>query len=499
MPDTIPLAESIADAPVAAAVPTGGAARGVRWSTVATVGRQAIRLVTATVLARLIGPDAFGVVAQATIYVALIQLLTATAFNAALVQTEELDDVVVGSVFCLDLLLAATLALSTLLVAGPAARFFGTPDLRLVLIALSASVVIEGVEGVPAALLMRSLRFRALAAAEIGGAFVGMLVGIVAALRGGSYWSVVAQTLVGDLVTVAVLLTVVGRFAARPSIDGIRRVWPFSANVLGFQGLVFAMRNVDNLVVGRVLGASALASYSLSYRVMMLPIQNLGQVINRVAFPVYSRLQDDTPRLQASFRRSSRLVAAAATPVMTLIVLNAPTLVDVVLGPEWEPAVLPMQLLAIAGLRQSVQVLIDPVLFGLGRADWQLRWALAWSASCVIAFAIGVRWGLAGVAGAYVVADLLVSPVIIWLVCQLLHMRRRDYVRDFVPFLGAVLPMTATWLVVHAATQAWTGSVSAAAMASVGGLAAYAAAVWVVAPDVFAEVRSTGFKLLRGA
>jgi PST family polysaccharide transporter len=416
------------------AAPTAGeTARNVKWSGISVVCREALRMMFALALARLLGPENFGIMSQAAVYVALMSVLLDQGINAALVQKRVLNPDDQGAAFWLSLTATIFLAGLTLATAPLLAAFFRTPELTAVLQVLSISVVLKGLTIVPMGLILRRVRFRRLAWAEIGSSALGGVAGLSAAFLGAEYWSLVVQTMVLDATLFLVIALSAGRPVFRGSMNALRGMWRFSTNAFGFQVLSYATRNSDNILVGRYLGATSLGFYALAYRIMMLPTQTLSRVVNRVAFPTYSRMQDDRIRLGNQHLLATRLVSLCSFPVLTTIIVTAPEAVPLIFGNAWVPAVVPMQVLAVAGMQQSIAMLYVPVVLACGRADWLLRCRLATSVVVIGGIAVGLQWGIVGVAIGFTVAELSVTPLYAWLVIRLTGATART-------MAGALLP-----------------------------------------------------------
>ena len=409
------------------------AATAVKWSFVGIIGKQGIRFLFVLFLARLIGPESFGITAQALTFITFVSLFLDQGIGATVIQRRDLTPLLIGSVFWLNAVTTLIFVATTFFGAPIIAEFFGTPQLTSLLRVLALDVLFLGFDVMPRALLSRALRFRRVASAEIIGAVVGGVVGIVAAVNSAGAWSLVIQVVVTDgLVT---LLLLMGRetFYFRASWQALRSVWRFSLQVLGFSVINYAARNLDNVFVGKYLGAKPLAFYSLSYRTLMVPVLGLGQVANRVALPVYARVQHDAPRVRRTFLLGIRVIALVSFPMMTLVIVEAPKAVHVVLGSAWGPAVIPMQLLALTGLRQSVQSTLGPVLLAVGRADLQLYWGLGSSLLYVASFIIGLQWGIVGVAASYTIVGFLIAPISVAMLARALGFQSQMYYRSLIP------------------------------------------------------------------
>lgn len=441
------------------------AARGVRWNLVETIFRQVARLTVMVAIARIIGPEAYGVVALATTYIVLVDLLLDQGFGAALIQKKDLRDADVAAALWFNLGAAVGLAAITVVAAPAVASFFHTFELTAVLRVLSLGVLLRALAVVPASLLTRAMRFRHLALGHVASLALGGAVGLWLALEGASYWAVVVQILVQHAVFAAVVFPAADPARREGSVAALKGMWRYSVNVLGGKLVNYFGRNVDNILIGRFLGAGPLALYSMAYRAHLLPTHVLSRAVNRVAFPAFSRLQDERARIRAYFLFSSRAMALVSFPSMTLLILLAPDLVRTVLGTEWMAAVVPMQVLAFTAARQSVQTVAGPVFMGCGRADWQFRVDLALLATRVAGFAAGLPWGIVGVAVGYAIADLLFHPLVVHLVGRLVGLDLKTYVRELIPATAGAVALALTWILVAEAA----GLVGTPRLLTVGG------------------------------
>jgi len=450
------------------------AARGVKWSFVGHFGRQGIRLLLVVVLARLIGPENFGIAAQAMVFILFITVFLEQGLGTTLIQRPALSRELLGSVFWLNLLSTIALCALTVAAAPVVAAFFGQPELTDVVRVLAISVLFLGMGVIPRATLQRQLRFRPLALSEVGGALAGAVAGTLAAANGGDYWAIVAQAVVTDVCVTCALVVVAGSRPAAPSWHGIRETLSFSSPILAYSIVDFGHRNVDNALIGKVLGAAPLALYALGYRSIMIPVVSLVQVANRVALPVYSRLQAERSRLRTYHLLSARMIALVMFPLLTAIVIEAPRAVPLVFGDAWRGAVVPTQWLAVAGMHQSVLSTFGPMLVGVGRPDLQLRYALVTTTVYVASFVVGLEWGIDGVAAAYAIAGLAITPGTLALAERVTGVRPSEYYRALAPVVIASAALAAVTLAVdRALSSVGAGDPVTIAGAVLGGLGTY--------------------------
>ncbi|MFD5224631.1 lipopolysaccharide biosynthesis protein [Microbacterium sp. NPDC058342] len=393
----------------------GSGLANVKWNGVALAGKQIVVIIFSLVLARLLGPSSYGIVAQATVYISFTTLLLDQGVSASLLSRRTVGRDILGASVTLNILIATILALVTWPLAQPLADFMATPALAGVLPVLGCGLVLKGLQIVPRMLLVRRFRFRALAFIEVGSAIAGGIAGVLAAVAGADYWALVVQLLGTDVCLVVTLL--VWSRTPRPNFRFavLREILGFSLRVFGASVLSFGTRNVDTILIAKYAGEAAVGQYSLAYRVLLMPVQMVGQTVSRVIFPVVSRDRDDPARVSAILLRSTRAIAAVTFPVMTFIAIGAHDAIFVFLGTAWLPAAPIIAVLAVTGARQSVTVLNAPTMLGFGRADIQLRFMLVATVVQIGGMVAGLPAGALGVAIGYTIAGVLLTPAIFWI------------------------------------------------------------------------------------
>ncbi|MGW6132161.1 lipopolysaccharide biosynthesis protein [Cellulomonas sp. NPDC055163] len=401
----------------------------IRWSATALAGRQLAVLAFSVLLARLLGPGAFGVVAQATAVMAVMSVLMDQGLTASLISRTSVTRALAGAATTANVLLGVALAAAMAALAAPVAAFFDEPALLAVFPVLALSIPVKAAAVVPRMLLMRSLRFRALAIVDVVSAVGGGAVGVALALGGGSYWAIVAQLLATDVLALA-LFCAVGEpppFSRRLSL--LRGVLSFGAQVFAGNLASVASRNVDNILVGRFLGAEALGHYSLAYRVLLAPVQMIGVSVSRVLFPAVARARGDAREVGRLLETSVTGIALVAVPLMLGVVMAAGDVVPLVLGEQWLPAVPVLMVLAVTGARQALTSTISPALLGMARADVHLRFNLAAMVVQTAGIVAGLPFGIVGVAWGYTVAGLLLTPLVCVLESRIAHFGYRAQLR----------------------------------------------------------------------
>jgi O-antigen/teichoic acid export membrane protein len=464
---------------------------GSRWTALQFGGSRLATFAVFLVLARLLTPEDFGIVAIATVFVALLQLLVEGGFSQALIQRPNLEPGHVDTVFWTSVSTGLLLAGGLALAAGPLSVLYDEPLLARILPVLAVGLFISALGSTQSAQLRRALRFRPLAARAIISNVVAGGTGVVLALLGAGVWALVVQYVVLNAVQTLLLWIVA---ASRPGLQVSRRhftdVFGFSRHSLGNSLLQFTNNRSDDFLIGAFLGAGPLGLYAVAYRLLTTLNDVINQTLLGVAFPVFARLQHDTARLRSAYCTVLKVGAALAFPGFGFFIIAAPEVVEVVFGARWLPAAPVMSVLAIFGALQTSLMITDSCLNAIGRPRVVLRNRLLSTSVQVAAFAVAAPFGIIWVAWALVARAYLLAPLPVWSLIRAGVVDLRAWLRSFATPLLATALMLAALAVLRGALLAHTGpGLRLAAMASVAVLA-YSAALALLDRPILRELIS---------
>jgi O-antigen/teichoic acid export membrane protein len=345
-----------------------------QWRMAAWGVQAALQLGFGVVLARLLPPRDFGVVALAWVVVSFAELLAQLGLGVALVQRQGLTERHVRTAFTASLLTGAAAAALLWVLSPLSAPLLDAPELPAVMRGLSLLFVCGALGGTARALLQRRLDFRALFVVDVasyGAGYAG--VALALALAGHGVWSLVwgtvAQSLLGSVLALAFV-----RHPLRPLLGRaeLKELCGFGVAASLNQLVNHAARNADNLLVGRLLGAAALGLYGRAFNLMTLPLAAVGDVMWHVLFPAMSEVKDDRARLGRAYLAAVQASALAAAPLMAGIAAAAPHLAEGVYGPAWAGMALPLRILCAAGLFRAVYHVSGALTHASGRVYSEL-------------------------------------------------------------------------------------------------------------------------------
>jgi len=453
--------------------------RGLFWSGIQRTGGQAIGLAAFIVLSRLLPPSTFGLLALANVYLLVALLFVEQGVSQAIIQRREVSPEHLDAAFSLSLALAALLTLLTVALAGPLAQVFNEPTLEPVLRWLSVTLLLSGLRATQAAVLQRQLRFRELAVRTTVAESIGGTVGIAMAVAGMGVWSLVGQAVARSLAGVVVLWRVSDwrphlKFGLRP----VRDITRFGLPVLGDRLVWLVQGKADDLVIGLVLGATALGYYSVGYRMLTYVTMLLAGTIQAVALPVLSLLQQDLGRFRHTFLTMLHYLALGAFPVFVGIAVVSPDIVPVLFGPQWAPSVPVMQVLALAGAAKILPLATGTALVARGHPGLQLRLNLVTTLLAVLGYVAVVGRGIVAVASVHLIVGLLVIPLHAGLLRSVFDIRPRAYFSAIRTAALGVILMSAVLLALTAARGAPPPSFLWLAIVVVAGAATYLGATY---------------------
>jgi PST family polysaccharide transporter len=408
---------------------------------VAQAAQRASGFIITAILARKLSPEDFGLMALTVITVNLMSSLQTMGISAALVQRLDLNDEHVATAFWLNSGAGAVLAAAGMALSHPLTILFKEPRIAPLLAVMMLTLPLNGMGWASDALLQRRLAFRQIAIIEWVSSLGSGLVGVALALAGAGVWSLVAQ-----YVAASVLMTG-GRLLAAGwlprlifSAKRARELSSFSVNALGYMIVNYGMRNVDNALVGGFLGAEALGYYSLAYNLILMPGMSLSGLVGRVAFPALASVQNDLPRFRRAYLRMLRVISTVTLPFIVGLGATAPLFIAAIYGARWMPVVPVLQILFIIGVFEALAT-SSTAFWAMGRAGTLLLFATISLVVMALGFAVGVRWGLLGVAWSYIV----ISPAVFILphifANRLMALRTRDFIEAMAPPLCAAAVM----------------------------------------------------------
>ena len=462
-------------------------ARGMAWAYGSYVGGRLLTLAATAILARLLVPDEFGLVALALTMMALLEGFADLGLTQALiVEDDDRFEDRSDTVFTSTVILGAILTVLLAALGPPAARFFDEPDLAPIAAVLGSTFLLRAFGATHYALAQRSLDFRTRTIAETADVVIRGIVSIVLAVAGFGVWSLVVGYVVGTLTRdVALWILVRWRPRIRLVRSHLREMIGFGGAISGVNVVATVINNLDYVFVGKVLGTSALGFYTLGFRLPELLILNFSVVAGVVLFPAFSAVNrvDLAQAFLISFRYTVMLGMLLAVCLAGL----AESVVLALFGDQWLGSVEAMQVLTVYALAANLGIPAGTILKATKRAGTLLLVALLRLALVVIGLVVFIDSGIVAVAAVQAVVTTLGDLIVTVIAVQLLSLGMGSLWREAWPSLAAAAVTTPVVIgVEHLIEDPWLTLVVGGALA----LVAYLATLAILAPEWLRYVRT---------
>lgn len=409
------------------------AVNGVIWSVIENWGRQAISFAVFFVLARLLGPEAFGLVALATVFLAFVGVFIDQGFSQAIVQRQEVEPEHLDTAFWTNIGVSTLLSVLCIASADWVAGLFKEPALAPIVRWLSLNFILLAFSSVQQALFQRKLAFKTLALRSLVAIVVSGTVGVTMAFMGFGVWSLVGQQLSSSFTQALVLW---GASDWRPGfrVSGrhFRELFAFGISIVGYAFVNFFNRRADDFIIGYFLGPVALGYYSVAYKLLLVMIELLTRIIDKVAVPTFAKLQTAPERLRKAFLKVIKLTNLITFPCFIGVSILSSELIPILFGNQWQPSISVMKILAFIGIVESAYIFKSSVILAMGKPMWRLGIGILNSTVSMIGFCIAFRWGIEAVAMSYIITSYILSPVPVFVVQKLINIKISEYYSQYI-------------------------------------------------------------------
>lgn len=462
----------------------------VIWRSGSQILAQIITWGSTLVVIRLLDPSDYGLFAMTQVVLAFLAFLNGYGFASALVQSDSLDPFRIRQAFGLLLLLNALLAAIQFFGAPIAAAYYGHDQVADLLRVQALMFLATPFIALPEVMMSRALDFRRQAVVNLLAALAGAGTALGCALAGYGVWTLVYAP-IALFWTRAIGLTLVARLLVWPSFDfrGCGQIIGFGSAILASQFFWLIQSQADVFIAGRRFEPHALGLYAEALFLAQIFMAKFVPPLNEVAFPAYARIKDDPAAVRWSFLKTVRLLMLVAAPFYCGLAVVAGPAVEMLFGVKWLGMVPYIQLLSLALLLMTVQILFAPVTNAMGRPSVSMMAALGGAIIFPIAFLTGAQWGLIGMAWAWLVAAPLLLLITAYLSAPLIGVTLPEIGRAMLPGLVPALVMAvAVGLTANAmAPLAMSAPIRLALLVALGA-ALYSALLWLLEREAIAEV-----------
>ena len=382
------------------------------WAIVEKFSLQIVQFVVSVILARLLEPSDYGLIALTGIFTSLSAAIIDGGFEKTLIRARTLEPIQIDSVFYVNLVLGVMLMGVLWVTAVPIAQFFHEPGLAPVLRIVSITLPLSAFTCVQRVLLMKELRFKKISLAQMASSTAGGIVGITMALTGYGVWA-----LVGSLITVQVVTIVI--FWAKSdwypkfrfSFSSIRDMLPYGTRIMFMSILFFLMLQFNTFIVGKLYNNTDLGYFNRGGRLPDLLVSLIQSIVLKLAFPLFAKVRDERDQLEEVLRRTTQLVAFICFPLLALMYVNAFDITLVLFTAKWTPSVIYLELFCFITLMEPFVAIYRELILAKGHAKLMMRIFLLTSAGEIALVLFLARYGIM-----YVVIASIISKTAQYLV-----------------------------------------------------------------------------------
>lgn len=377
--------------------------------------RVIVQFASLVVLARLLTPHDYGLVAIVVVIIGIGEILRDFGLSSAAIREPELTRAQSTNLFWINSAIGLTLGAGLFVLAVPLARAFGQPEVVGIARAMAAVFLLNGITTQFRALLVRAMRFRWLATLDVLAPAIAFVGALAAALLGWGYWSLIVQH------TMQALVLLIGAVLGTRFVPGLpRRDVPvrsflvFGSSIVLTQLVMYATNRLDTAVIGFVHGATPLGLYNRAQQLVTTPVSQVQSPATSVAMPVLTRLHDDPPRFNAFLVRGQLALGYPIALAMAFVAAAAEPIVEIMLGQRWLATVPLLQLFALAAIARNLAFVGSWAYVVRGLGSSLLRFTAATAIIPIAGVVIGAQWGVVGVAAGVALAPWITWPASLW-------------------------------------------------------------------------------------
>ena len=422
---------------------------GLSWSFIDNIANQGLTFVVGIVLARLLTPQEYGLIGIILIFISVFNSIVDSGFSSALIRKKTVDHVDYNTVFIFNILLSAGLFGVLVLFAPAIGRFFKHPEITLLLRATAIIVVINAFGIIQRTILVRKVDFKTQTKISIIASTSSGAVGIAMAYGGFGVWSLAAQQILRQLLN-TIFLWVFSR-GWKPKNEFS---WKSFGDLFHFGWKIMAIGLIHTLweelyqtVIGKCYSTATLGQFTRSNQFRNIFSRNLTTVIQRVSYPVLSTIQDDIFRLRTSFRRVIKVTALVTFTCMIMIGAIAKSMVLTLIGAQWLPAAIFLQIICFSGMWNPMQALNVNLMQVTGKSGLLLKLEIPIRILALIPVILGILFEIEWMLWGSVVINFLIYAVDAFAAGRLIGYPLFEQLKDILPsFIIALITGGVMWM-----------------------------------------------------
>lgn len=453
------------------------ALRGFAWGAADNVVNMAVTFVFSIILARLLGPEAYGTIAMLTVFISVSNVFVNSGFMAALVRKNNRTEADCSTMFYFNIAVSVTCYALLVLISPYVAKFYNEPVLSPLLKVVGLGVVLGAFTMVQQAQLTIRIDFKTKAAISVVANIVSGGLGVLLAFMGWGVWALAVMNLTGIVVTNILLWTKVRWHPVTGfSKDSFHDLFDFGSKMLASSLIDTLYNNLHTIVIGKVFTSASLGLYSKAKMMAGLPSSSITTVLQKVSFPVLAKIQDEDERLALNYRRLLRVAALFVFPLMMVLAGVAKPLVALLLGEKWMGCVVLLQVVCFARMWYPIHAINLNLLQVKGRSDLFLKLEIVKKVMGISVLMVTLPKGIEAICYGQVFCSVVALAINTYYTGKLIGAGFFVQMRDLAPTVGAsILAFIASILVVASTHSLWVGLLAGGTV----GVAVFAAVAWI--------------------
>lgn len=406
------------------------------WKFLERIGAQSVQLIVSIVLARLLSPNDYGVIAIVTVFINIFNVVIDGGFGSALIQKKEFDNRDFSTVFYFNIIVSLILYLLLFLIAPIIARFYNNDMLVILLRVLGLTLFVSGVKNIQESYVAKKMIFKKFFFSTIIGTVISAIIGIGMAFKGYGVWALVAQQLTNIIINTIVLwITVKWRPQIYFSFIRLKRLFSYGIKIFFAVVIDTIYNNIYDLIIGKKYSAADLAYYNKGKQFPNLIIVNINNSIQSVMFPVLSKEQDDISRIKEMIRKTIKMGAFIIFPIMVGMIAVANNFIKVLLTEKWLNAVPFLQILCISYMFYPIQTANQQVIKALGKSSLFLKLEIIRKIFGIIILVVTIPLGLVYMALGQVLVTIFFTLLNGCVNRRILKYKYKEQILDVLPSL----------------------------------------------------------------
>jgi O-antigen/teichoic acid export membrane protein len=467
---------------------------GFGWVALVKYSNDALAFLTTLILAKLLTPEDFGLVAVAGMVIETLRIFKDLGLSQALIYRQDDVERASHTMFFLVVGLNICVFLCAVIVSPLAGQFFNNSAVVPIIAIMASSLIWTSLRAVPDTLINKELSFQKLVVPDMVPLGVGSIVGIAMAYQGFGVWSLVVRSLI---VSIGGMVLIWPYTSYRPAFQFDRKIakdlLKYGQHIIGSSVVMVAVYNIDKFFISKFLGVGALGAYAMASQIANLPITQFGHIVCRLMFPVFARMNKEVAVLREAFLKTIYYTAGITFPMAIGIAMYGPDAIGAFYGDKWSAACIPLQILAAYALFRSLSVVIYEMFKATGRPDLMQFFVIVRLALIGVLGIPALMWlGLPGICGLVAAANGIVLVLEVFKVAEYLAISFGEFVR------ALSLPLCMSVVLIPAIYWAFRFNFGVMALGHVAGgilvtVICYASAVFMLDKVVVAEVKKVLF------